>query len=115
MKNLGKFMYVIPIGIFGLMHMANAGQLSQMMPEWMPMKTVLVYITGLGLIAAPIALIINKKAKLAMTLLAVEILSFMIFIHLLNVIGGDQMSMGQVLKDTALAGAALYIASQSED
>jgi len=115
MKNLGKFMYVIPIGIFGLMHMANAGDLSQMMPEWMPMKTVLVYITGLGLIAAPIALIINKKAKLAMTILAVEILSFMIFIHLLNVIGGDEMSMAQVLKDTALAGAALYIASQSEE
>ena len=108
-------MYIIPIGIFGLMHMADAGTLSQMMPEWMPMKTVLVYITGLGLIAAPIALIINKKAKLAMTLLAVELLSIMIFIHLLNVIGGDQMSMGQVLKDTALAGAALYIASQADD
>ena len=115
MKNLGKFMYIIPIGIFGLMHMASAGQLAQIMPAWMPMKTVLVYLTGLGLIAAPIALVINKKAKLAMTLLAVEILSFMILIHLVNVIGGDQMSMAQVLKDTSLAGAALYIASQSDD
>ena len=108
-------MYIIPIGIFGLMHMASAGQLAQIMPAWMPMKTVLVYLTGLGLIAAPIALVINKKAKLAMTLLAVEILSFMILIHLVNVIGGDQMSMAQVLKDTSLAGAALYIASQSDD
>ena len=115
MKNLGKYMYIIPIGIFGLMHFANAGQLSQMMPAWMPLKTVLVYITGIALIAAPIALIINKKAKLAMTLLGIELLSFMVFIHLMQVIGGDQMAMGQVFKDTALAGAAFYIASQAEN
>ena len=108
-------MYIIPIGIFGLMHFANAGQLSQMLPAWMPLKTALVYISGLGLIAAPIALIINKKAKLAMTLLGVALLLFMVFIHLMQVIGGDQMAMGQVLKDTGLAGAAFYIASQVED
>jgi len=108
-------MYIIPIGIFGLMHMTSAGQLSQMMPDWLPMKTVLVYISGLGLLAAPIALIINKKAKLAMTLLAVELVSFVVLIHIMHVIGGDEMAMGQVFKDTALAGAALYIASQSND
>jgi len=33
----------------------------------------------------------------------------------MHVIGGDQMAMGQVLKDTALAGAALYIAGNSTD
>jgi putative oxidoreductase len=115
MKNLGKFMYIIPIGIFGLMHFTNAGQLSEMMPDWMPLKTILVYISGIALIAAPVALIINKKAKLAMTLLGVELLSFMVFIHLMQVIGGDQVAVGQVFKDTSLAGAAFYIASQAED
>ena len=115
MKNLGKFMYIIPIGILGLMHFANAGQLSQMLPEWIPLKTILVYLSGVGLIAATIALIINKKAKLAMTLLAVELLSFVVLIHIMHVVGGDQMAVGQVLKDTALAGAAFYIASQAED
>ena len=108
-------MYIIPIGIFGLMHFANAGQLSQMMPAWMPLKTILVYVTGLGLIAAPIALIINKKARLAMILLAIELLLFMVFIHLMKVIGGDEMAMGQIFKDVSLAGAAFYIASQSEE
>lgn len=115
MKNTGKYLYIIPIGIFGLMHFASAGEMAQMMPEWMPLKTVLIYLTGVALIAATVALIINKKAKLAMTLLAVEILSIMVFIHLAKVIGGDQMAMAQVLKDTALAGAALYIASNSTD
>ena len=115
MKKTGKYIYIIPIAIFGLMHFANAGQLSQMMPEWIPLKTILVYLTGIGLVAATIALVINKKTKLAMTLLAVEILSIMVFIHLTKVIGGDQMAMGQVLKDTAIAGAALYIAGDSKD
>jgi len=114
MKNLGKYLYIIPIAIFGLMHFANAGQLVGFMPEWMPIKTVLVYITGLGLVAAPVALIIKQKVKLAMTLLGVELLSFAILIHVMLLIGGDQMALGQVLKDTALAGAAFYIAGNSK-
>lgn len=108
-------MYIIPIGIFGLMHMTSAGQLSEMMPAWMPLKVIIVYLTGLSLIAATIAVVISKKVKLAMTLLAVELLLFAVLIHLMNVIGGDPMQIGMVLKDTSMAGAAFYIASQAED
>lgn len=115
MKNLGKFLYIVPIAVFGLFHFANAGQMADYMPGWMPIKTILVYITGLGLIAAAIALIINKKARLAMILLGIELLCFAIFIHVMHLVGGDQMAMGQVLKDTALAGSAFYIASNMKD
>ena len=115
MKNLGKYLYIIPIGIFGLMHMSSASQMTGMVPAWMPMKLVIVYLVGLCLIAATIALVINKKAKLAMTLLGVMLLLFVVLIHLMSLIGGDQMAMGMVLKDTAMAGAAFYIASQVDD
>jgi putative oxidoreductase len=115
MKNLGKYLYIIPIGIFGLMHMANASQMTGMVPAWMPLKLVIVYLAGLALIAATVALIINKKAKLAMTLLGVMLLLFVVLIHLMAVIGGDQMSMAMVLKDTSMAGAAFYLASQADD
>ena len=115
MKNLGKFMYIIPIGIFGLMHMASAQQMTGMVPAWLPLKLILVYITGLSLIAATVALIINKKVKLAMTLLAVELLLFVVLIHVVAVVGGNEMQMAMVLKDTSMAGAALFIASQAED
>ena len=108
-------MYVIPIGIFGLMHMANAQQMTGMVPAWLPLKLILVYITGLSLIAATVALIINKKVKLAMTLLAVELLLFVVLIHVVAVVGGNEMQMAMVLKDTSMAGAALFIASQAED
>jgi uncharacterized membrane protein len=115
MKNLGKFMYIIPIGIFGLMHMASAEQMSGLVPAWLPLKVIIVYLTGLSLIAATVAVVINKKVKLAMTLLAVELLLFVVLIHLMNVIGGDPMQIGMVLKDTSMAGAAFYFASQAED
>ena len=115
MKNVGKYLYAIPFFLFGIMHLTNAGQFASYMPEWMPIKYVLVYISGLGLLAAPIALIINKKAKLAMTLLGVELLIFVVLIHIVHIAGGDQMAMGQLLKDSALAGGAFYIASGLKD
>ena len=115
MKNLGKFMYIIPIGIFGLMHMASAEQMSGMVPAWLPLKVIIVYLTGLSLIAATVAVVINKRAKLAMTLLAVELLLFVVLIHVVAVVGGNEMQMAMVLKDTSMAGAAFYIASQAED
>ena len=115
MKNLGKYLYIIPIGIFGLMHMANADQMTGMVPAWLPLKLIIVYVTGLTLIAATVALIINKKVKLAMTLLAVELLLFVVLIHVVAVVGGNEMQMAMVLKDTSMAGAALYLASQAED
>ena len=115
MKNLGKFMYIIPIGIFGLMHMASAEQMAGMVPAWLPLKVIIVYVTGLTLIAATVALIMNKKVKLAMTLLAVELLLFVVLIHVVAVVGGNEMQMAMVLKDTSMAGAALYLASQADN
>ena len=108
-------MYIIPIGVFGLMHLAMAEQMTGMVPGWLPMPIIFVYITGLSLIAAAVALIINKKAKLAMTLLGVELLLFVVLIHIVSVAGGNETAMGMILKDTSMAGAAFYIASGLKD
>ena len=115
MKTAGKFIYIIPLTLFGLMHFANAQQMASMVPSWLPGGVFWVYLTGLGLIAATVALLINKKVTLAMTLLGVELLSFALFIHIPTILGGDQMAVGQLLKDVALAGAAFYIAGVSQD
>ena len=115
MKKLGKYLYIAPIAIFGLMHFAMGSQMNGMVPSWLPFPTFWVYFTGLSLIAAAVALIINKKAKLAMTLLGVELLIFVVFIHLMAVIGGDQQAMAMVLKDLSMAGAAFYIAGDLKD
>ena len=92
------------------MHFANANQMVGIVPGWLPLKTLWVYLSGLGLIAAPVALIIKNNAKLAMILLGVELMLFAVLIHMVSLMGGDMMSMGQLLKDVALAGGAFYIA-----
>ena len=115
MKNLGKYLYIAPVAIFGLMHLAMGSKMNMMVPSWLPFPTVWVYLTGLSLIAAAVALIINKKAKLAMTLLGVELLIFVVLIHIMALAGGDQNAMAMVLKDASMAGAAFYIASGLKD
>jgi len=111
MKNLGKYLYLIPIAIFGLMHLAMGPQMSEIVPSWLPFPIFWVYLTGISLIAAAVAVIINKKAKMAMTLLGVELLIFVVLIHVMAVAGGNQQAMAMVLKDSAMAGAAFYMAS----
>ena len=109
MKNLptlGKYMYLIPLAIFGLFHFMSAEAMSAMVPGFLPAKVVWVYITGLALIAAVAAVIIGKKAKLALQLLGLMLLLFVILLWLPGAIGGDQTSTTMLLKDTALAGAA---------
>ena len=115
MKKLGKYLYIAPIAIFGLMHLAMGSKMNMIVPSWLPFPTVWVYLTGLSLIAAAVALIINKKAKLAMTLLGVELLVFVVLIHVMALAGGDQNAMAMVLKDASMAGAAFYIASGLKD
>ncbi len=97
MKILGKYLYILPIAVFGIMHLAMGEQMTGMVPSWLPLKIGIVYLTGLSLIAAAVALLINKKAKLALTLLGIELLSFVVLIHLVSLIGGDQNSMAMVL------------------
>ena len=115
MKNIGKYLYIAPIAIFGLMHLAMGSKMNMLVPSWLPFPTVWVYLTGLSLIAAAVALIMNKKAKLAMTLLAVELIAFVVLIHIPTLVGGDQNAMGMVLKDLSMAGAALFIGGTYND
>lgn len=84
--------------------------MSGMVPGFLPFPGFFVVLTGMGLMAAAAAIIIGKKVKLAATLLAVELLSFALLVNLVAFVGGDQMAMGQVLKDMGLAGSALLYA-----
>ncbi len=112
-NTLGKILFAVPFGIFGIMHFMNAGAMSGMVP--LPPQIVWVYITGAALIAACVSILINKKAKLATLLLGIMLLIFALSIHLAAVVGGDQMAMGSLLKDVALAGAAFLYSGNAKD
>ncbi|OGU59873.1 MAG: DoxX family protein [Ignavibacteria bacterium RBG_13_36_8] len=113
MKNLtviGKYLYVIPFIIFGIMHFMNGSAMAGYIPSFIPGGIFWVYLTGLGLILAPIAVFINKYAKLAMLLLGIMLLVFVLTIHLPGVLNSQTMGMylPNFLKDLALAGAAFF-------
>lgn len=118
---LGRFLYAIPIAVFGILHFMNAGSMAGMVPAFIPGGVFWVYLTGLALIAAAVSFMIQKKVRLAGILLGIMLIIFVLTIHLPGVAGAEdaqsmQMSMSSLLKDLGLAAAAFYIAgSYSND
>ncbi len=107
--NAGKYLYAIPFGLFGIFHLMNADMMKGMAFG----SSILVYITGICLIAASVSMIIGKMDKLATTLLGVFCILMVLLVHREAMMGGD-MTMG--LKDLALAGAAwMYAGNMAKD
>jgi len=108
----GRFLYALPMAVFGIMHFMNGSAMSGMVP--IPGGVFWVYLTGAALVAAAAAIISGKQASLALRLLGLMLLIFAVSIHLVGVLNApDQMamqaSMSSMLKDTALAGAAWFM------
>ena len=109
--SLGRWLYAIPFAIFGIFHFINGDQMTGMVPSYLPASIVWIYISGIGLLGASAAMLLGKYDKLAATLLAVELILFVLLIHLPMVMGGDQMAVGSLLKDIGLSGGALLYAN----
>lgn len=104
---LGKWLFIVPFAIFGLLHFVGAEQMAAMAPGGAPM----VYFTGLCLIAAAVSVFIGKYDRLATMLLALMLILFVAIIHAPAAAGGSAEAMPNLLKDIALAGGALMYAS----
>ena len=115
---IGRLLYALPFGIFGLMHFMNANAMAGMVP--IPGGVFWIYLTGLALLAASISMIVEKYTRMACVLLGVMLLIFVLSIHLPGVIGAAseqamQASMTNLLKDAALAGGAWILAGKYEN
>ncbi|MBI4978692.1 MAG: DoxX family protein [Spirochaetes bacterium] len=106
----GRFIFALPLAVFGLFHFMNAHGMAGMVPVYFgQLRFALVIITGTALIAASISIMTRILLSISMPLLAVMLLMFVGMIHIPGLIGGDRLAMVAVLKDTAIAGAALVI------
>lgn len=117
---VARILFAVPFGIFGLLHFMGGQNMTGMVPSWIPGGVFWVYLTGLALLAAAVSIIIQKKAKLASLLLSAMLGIFVLTIHLPGAMGAANemammMSMSSLLKDMALAGAALAYAGISKD
>jgi uncharacterized membrane protein len=106
----GKYLLAIPLAIFGLFHFISGSAMAGMVPAVIPGGALWVYLTGVALVAAAVAIITDKMAKLAGVLLAVLLLVFVLAVHLKGAVAGDQVATASLLKDIAIAGGALVFA-----
>ena len=114
---LGKYLFIIPMLVFGILHLMNAREMAGMAPFG---GQLMVYVSGIGLLAAALSVIIGKYDKLACTLLALMLFIFALTIHLPNLLNADDpaiqaASMGNFLKDIGLTGGALMAAKLAKD
>ncbi|MFT6881766.1 MAG: putative oxidoreductase [Marinoscillum sp.] len=109
---IGKLLFTLPFAVFGIFHFMNASAMSPMVPSFFTAPEVWVYITGLAEILAVIAIIIDKKAKLAASLLGLMLLTFALLIHLQGFLNSDPVASTNFLKDIALAGGAFLLSSK---
>jgi uncharacterized membrane protein len=109
-SRLAEIIFALAIGFFGVLHFMNVDAMSGLVPDSLPGDgKIWIYITGACLIAAALAIIINKFKTPACYLLAVMLLVFVFTLHLQPALDGNP---GSLLKDTALAMAAIIIGNK---
>ncbi len=107
---LGKYLLALPMAVFGVLHFLYADNMAGMAPFG---GKIIVYLVGLCLILFAVSVFIGKYDKLAAVLLAIMMILFVVLIHLKSASSGD---MSMMLKDLAIAGAALmYAQSHAKD
>lgn len=106
---VARVLFAIPLAIFGIFHFMHASAMAGMVP--VPGGEIWMYITGVGFIAAAIAFITGFMARIAALLLALMLLIFVLSIHLMPAIDGNQDSMIALLKDVLILSGALAFAN----
>jgi uncharacterized membrane protein YphA (DoxX/SURF4 family) len=102
--------------VFGCAHFNYIDFTATFVPAWIPPSQVFwAWATGAGHLAAGISLIIGYQARLAVTLHAVMMASFVLFVHIPRVIGSPEKHEEWIMVAVsgALTGSALLIRKYS--
>ncbi|HEY1869691.1 MAG TPA: hypothetical protein VGG71_01465, partial [Chitinophagaceae bacterium] len=87
-------------------------------PTWIPGGITWVYVVGIACIVVAVSFLLNRMVRVTAYLLALLLFCFVFCVHLPNYLNTAdeeyrQLAFLNVLKDTALAAFALYIASNA--
>ncbi len=111
-SNVGRIVFAIPFGIFGLNHLIMGSKMAGMVP--FPGGVFWIYLTGVAMLAACIGIITRKLMGAAAWGLVALLLIYILTLHLPGLMSGDemrvQMGMISLLKDLGLIGGALMVA-----
>jgi uncharacterized membrane protein len=115
---IARSVFAISCVVLGLSHFSYADFTAGMIPHWLPLRLWLAYATGAGHIAAGLGILFAFKPRLAATLEALMMSSFVILVHLPSVIAAPapdwapsvRIQLTALFWASALAGSAWVVA-----
>lgn len=112
LHKLGRYFFAVAILAFGVQHFVYARFGAGLGPPWFPGRPLWAYLTGVALLAAGVAILVGKKARVAAALLGTMLFLFFLLLHVSRVTArlhdpGPWTSGFEVL---ALSGGALLLA-----
>lgn len=106
-SRVASIIFAICIAAFGARNFIKAGAIDTIVPDYMPGGVVWVYLTGVCLILAAIAIVLNNRlTRPACYLLALLLLVFVFTLHIKPALDGNPNNL---LKDIAIAMGAIII------
>ena len=118
LSRIAIFLLAIVLIVFGIEHFVHPRNMLIYVPTWIPGGLTWVYIVGAACIIVAVSFLLNQLVKVTAYLLALLLFSFVFCVHLPNYLNTAdpeyrQLAFLNILKDTALAAFALYIASNA--
>ena len=118
-SRIAVIILAIVLIVFGFYHFRQPRVMITFVPNFLPGGITWVYVVGVAFILAGIAFILHRWVKLAGYMLALLLICFVLLIHLPNYLhSGDineqRLSFMNLLKDSAIAAFAMYVASNAQ-
>jgi uncharacterized membrane protein len=105
--------YGLSLIAFGISHFGYAGLTASLVPAWLPWRLGWVYLTGTTYIAAGVALVVDRLARSAAILSALQMALFGVLVWLPKIAVGshDAETLNETALSFALAAAGWVIAT----
>ncbi len=117
--HIARIVFGIACIEYGLSHFAFADFTAKMVPGWLPQRLFFAYLTGAGHLLAGIALVTGVLPRLAATLEAVMMSSFVVLVHVPMVLwhraGEGHMNWTLMFVAASLASSAWAISGALKD
>jgi uncharacterized membrane protein len=109
---LGRFLFALPLLVFGIQHFMYARYVATLVPSWIPGHLFWAYFVGVAFIATTLAIATQTKARLSATWLGIMFLLWVLVLHLPRVAAaphnGDEWTSAFVA--LAMSGGAFLVA-----
>jgi uncharacterized membrane protein len=111
---MARALYALALPLFGFHHFVDAAGAAEAVPAWLPFRLGWAYLTGAAHVAAAVGILFSIAPRLAATLEAIMIASFVLLVHVPGVLGAplDRLQWTMLVVACAI-GAAGWVVARS--